>query len=79
MFRLKAEILWATLPRFDEKGVFSMAILGDVKTVKNFIGGTWLEPTGDETRTIPDPTTGEPLVTLTLSTKNDVAMAVAAA
>lgn len=47
--------------------------------IRNFIGGSWLEPSGSETWTVFNPATGEPLTESHASTSEDVDAAVAAA
>ncbi|WP_338043652.1 CoA-acylating methylmalonate-semialdehyde dehydrogenase [Paenibacillus hamazuiensis] len=47
--------------------------------LKNFIGGKWVEATSGKTDIVPNPATGETLAHVPLSSKEDVAAAVAAA
>jgi malonate-semialdehyde dehydrogenase (acetylating) / methylmalonate-semialdehyde dehydrogenase len=50
-----------------------------VKTVKNYIGGEWVESTSENTEIIYNPATGEELAIVPLSTKEEVDQAVQAA
>ncbi|MFB3163821.1 CoA-acylating methylmalonate-semialdehyde dehydrogenase [Neobacillus sp. 179-J 1A1 HS] len=50
-----------------------------VKTLKNYIGGEWVESTSEKTEVVYNPATGEELAIVPLSTKEDVEKAVQAA
>jgi malonate-semialdehyde dehydrogenase (acetylating) / methylmalonate-semialdehyde dehydrogenase len=50
-----------------------------VKTLKNYIGGEWVESTSEKTEVVYNPATGEELAIVPLSTKEDVDKAVQAA
>ncbi|MBY0145021.1 CoA-acylating methylmalonate-semialdehyde dehydrogenase [Neobacillus niacini] len=50
-----------------------------VETLKNYIGGEWVESTSDKTEIVYNPATGEELAIVPLSTKEDVEKAVQAA
>ncbi|MGX9292540.1 CoA-acylating methylmalonate-semialdehyde dehydrogenase [Bacillus sp. A015] len=50
-----------------------------VKTVKNYIGGEWVEASTTQTETVFNPATGEVIAEVPLSTKEDVDRAVQAA
>src|SRR5579862_4122186 len=50
-----------------------------VRTLENFVGGTWVAATGDRTRTIVSPVTGETLAEVPDAGPDDVDAAVAAA
>lgn len=50
-----------------------------VKTLKNYIGGEWVESTSEKTEVVYNPATGEELAIVPLSTKEDVDQAVVAA
>lgn len=50
-----------------------------VKTLKNYIGGEWVESTSEKTEVVYNPATGEELAIVPLSTKEDVDKAVVAA
>ncbi|MGX6443849.1 CoA-acylating methylmalonate-semialdehyde dehydrogenase [Neobacillus sp. K501] len=49
-----------------------------VKTVKNYIGGEWVESTSENTEVVYNPATGEELAIVPLSTKEEVDQAVQA-
>lgn len=51
----------------------------EVKTLKNFIGGQWVDSASDKREAVPNPATGEALVYVPLSTRSDLDDAVAAA
>ncbi|MFD1676270.1 CoA-acylating methylmalonate-semialdehyde dehydrogenase [Alicyclobacillus fodiniaquatilis] len=51
----------------------------NVQTLKNFIGGQWVDSTGTERVIVPNPATGAPLAEILLAGKEDVNAAVAAA
>src|SRR4029079_1955718 len=50
-----------------------------VKTLQNFVGGNWVEATGDEARAIGSPVTGEKLAEVPDASEQDVARAAKAA
>jgi malonate-semialdehyde dehydrogenase (acetylating) / methylmalonate-semialdehyde dehydrogenase len=50
-----------------------------VQTLKNYIGGEWVESTSEKTEVVYNPATGEELAIVPLSTKDDVEKAVQAA
>jgi malonate-semialdehyde dehydrogenase (acetylating)/methylmalonate-semialdehyde dehydrogenase len=50
-----------------------------VRTLKNYIGGEWVESTSEKTEVVYNPATGEELAIVRLSTKEDVEQAVQAA
>jgi malonate-semialdehyde dehydrogenase (acetylating)/methylmalonate-semialdehyde dehydrogenase len=50
-----------------------------IKTLKNYIGGEWVESTSDKTEVVYNPATGEELAIVPLSTKEEVEQAVKAA
>jgi acyl-CoA reductase-like NAD-dependent aldehyde dehydrogenase len=50
-----------------------------VRTLQNFIGGEWVDPTGDETREIVSPATGEKLAEASSARRDDVRRATRAA
>jgi malonate-semialdehyde dehydrogenase (acetylating)/methylmalonate-semialdehyde dehydrogenase len=50
-----------------------------VKTLKNYIGGEWVESTSEKTEVVYNPATGEELAIVPLSTKEEVDQAVQAA
>lgn len=50
-----------------------------VKTLKNYIGGEWVESTSEKTEVVYNPATGEELAIVPLSTKEEVDHAVQAA
>ena len=50
-----------------------------VETLKNYIGGEWVESTSEKTEIVYNPATGEKLAIVPLSTKEDVEKAVQAA
>ncbi|WP_087972370.1 CoA-acylating methylmalonate-semialdehyde dehydrogenase [Oceanobacillus rekensis] len=54
-------------------------ITSEVKVMQNFIGGEWVAALSGETVTVPNPATGETIAKVTLSGKEDVDLAVAAA
>lgn len=47
-----------------------------VKTIKNYIGGEWVEPTSDQSAEVINPATGEVIAHVPLSTKSDLDQAV---
>lgn len=51
----------------------------DVKILKNFIGGHWVESTTSQRETVPNPATGEDLAYVPLSTREDLDQAVSTA
>lgn len=56
-----------------------MSISTTVKTLKNFIGGQWVESASNQQEVVPNPATGEPLAYVPISSKEDVDLAVKAA
>lgn len=56
-----------------------VAVTQDIRVLKNFIGGQWVEASGSATIDVPNPATGQPLAQVPLSTRTDVDAAVAAA
>lgn len=54
-------------------------IITEVKRVKNHIDGQWVESTGKEVETVPNPANGQTIAYVPLSTKEDVKQAVEAA
>jgi succinate-semialdehyde dehydrogenase/glutarate-semialdehyde dehydrogenase len=50
-----------------------------VRTLQNFVGGDWVEPTGDSARSIVSPVTGETLAEVPNASPEDVARAAQAA
>ncbi|WHY54437.1 CoA-acylating methylmalonate-semialdehyde dehydrogenase [Peribacillus simplex] len=53
-----------------------MAVINDVETLKNYIGGKWVDSTTSKHEQVPNPATGEALANVPLSTKEDVNQAV---
>ncbi|WHY95240.1 CoA-acylating methylmalonate-semialdehyde dehydrogenase [Peribacillus simplex] len=53
-----------------------MAVINDVETLKNYIGGKWVDSTTSKHEQVPNPATGEALAIVPLSTKEDVNQAV---
>lgn len=53
-----------------------MAVLNDVDTLKNYIGGKWVESSASNHEEVPNPATGEVMAFVPLSTKEDVNQAV---
>ncbi len=51
----------------------------DVQTLKNYIGGQWIEAETSQTEAVYNPATGEIIAEVPLSTKTDVERAVQAA
>lgn len=47
--------------------------------LRNFIGGQWVKAASDQSEPVPNPATGEPLAAVPVSSKEDLARAVAAA
>jgi malonate-semialdehyde dehydrogenase (acetylating) / methylmalonate-semialdehyde dehydrogenase len=56
-----------------------MAVETNVKTLKNYIGGEWVESVSSQTLPVPNPATEEILAYVPISTKEDVDRAVKAA
>ncbi|PLR92030.1 CoA-acylating methylmalonate-semialdehyde dehydrogenase [Bacillus sp. T33-2] len=56
-----------------------MAVVNTVDTLKNFIGGKWVESASKNYEEVPNPATGEVLVKVPLSTRQDLEHAVKAA
>ena len=55
-----------------------MVVMKNVQTLKNYIGGQWIESTSKQVEDVPNPATGELLATVPVSTKEDVEQAVQA-
>ncbi|MGE7609420.1 CoA-acylating methylmalonate-semialdehyde dehydrogenase [Peribacillus frigoritolerans] len=53
-----------------------MTVINDVETLKNYIGGKWVDSTTSKHEQVPNPATGEALAIVPLSTKEDVNQAV---
>ncbi|NUK30218.1 CoA-acylating methylmalonate-semialdehyde dehydrogenase [Parageobacillus sp. VR-IP] len=56
-----------------------MTTTAEVQTLKNYIGGQWVEATSGKTEVVPNPATGEVLAYVPISSKEDLNKAVAAA
>lgn len=56
-----------------------MAVTKNVQTLKNYIGGQWIESTSKQVEDVPNPATGEIIARVQLSTKEDLDRAVATA
>lgn len=56
-----------------------MVVTKNVKTLKNYIGGQWIESTSKQVEDVPNPATGEIIARVPLSTKEDLDRAVATA
>jgi malonate-semialdehyde dehydrogenase (acetylating) / methylmalonate-semialdehyde dehydrogenase len=56
-----------------------MTTTAGVQTLKNYIGGQWVEATSGKTEVVPNPATGEVLAYVPISGKDDLNKAVAAA
>ncbi|MGH1287402.1 CoA-acylating methylmalonate-semialdehyde dehydrogenase [Bacillus toyonensis] len=56
-----------------------MAVTKNVQTLKNYIGGQWIESTSKKVEDVPNPATGETIARVPLSTKEDLDRAVATA
>ncbi|MEX0377456.1 CoA-acylating methylmalonate-semialdehyde dehydrogenase [Bacillus sp. S4] len=56
-----------------------MVVMKNVQTLKNYIGGQWIESTSKHVEDVPNPATGEIIARVPLSTKEDVDRAVATA
>jgi malonate-semialdehyde dehydrogenase (acetylating) / methylmalonate-semialdehyde dehydrogenase len=56
-----------------------MTTTAGVQTLKNYIGGQWVESTSGKTEVVPNPATGEVLAYVPISSKEDLNKAVAAA
>ncbi|PJN89772.1 CoA-acylating methylmalonate-semialdehyde dehydrogenase [Bacillus sp. mrc49] len=56
-----------------------MEVIKKVETLKNYIGGRWVESTTSKHEEVPNPATGEALAIVPLSTKDDLRVAVQAA
>jgi malonate-semialdehyde dehydrogenase (acetylating) / methylmalonate-semialdehyde dehydrogenase len=56
-----------------------MTTTAGVQTLKNYIGGQWVEATSEKTEVVPNPATGEVLAYVPISGKEDLNKAVAAA
>ncbi|MED3997339.1 CoA-acylating methylmalonate-semialdehyde dehydrogenase [Peribacillus frigoritolerans] len=53
-----------------------MTVINEVETLKNYIGGKWVDSTTSKHEQVPNPATGEALAIVPLSTKEDVNQAV---
>ena len=49
-----------------------MVVMKNVQTLKNYIGGQWVESTSKQMEDVPNPATGEILLRVPLSTKEDL-------
>lgn len=56
-----------------------MSVKTETKTLKNFIGGQWVDSLSDKTEEVPNPATGEILAYVPISNREDLDQAVAAA
>ncbi|AMM93546.1 methylmalonate-semialdehyde dehydrogenase [Peribacillus simplex] len=56
-----------------------MAVTKNVLTLKNYIGGQWIESTSKQVEEVPNPATGEVIARVPLSTKEDLDRAVTTA
>ncbi|MGM7719499.1 CoA-acylating methylmalonate-semialdehyde dehydrogenase [Metabacillus sp. Hm71] len=56
-----------------------MELTQTVQTLKNFIGGQWIESTGNQIEEVPNPATGEIIARVPISTREDLDNAVAVA
>lgn len=56
-----------------------MVVMKNVQTLKNYIGGQWIESTSKQVEDVPNPATGENIARVPLSTKEDLDRAVATA
>ncbi|MFJ8412340.1 CoA-acylating methylmalonate-semialdehyde dehydrogenase [Bacillus paramycoides] len=56
-----------------------MVVTKNVQTLKNYIGGQWIESTSKQVEDVPNPATGEVIARVPLSTKKDLNRAVATA
>ncbi|KMN42223.1 CoA-acylating methylmalonate-semialdehyde dehydrogenase [Bacillus sp. LK2] len=56
-----------------------MVVTKNVQTLKNYIGGQWIESTSKHVEDVPNPATGEIIARVPLSTKEDLDRAVATA
>ncbi|MGY3417358.1 malonate-semialdehyde dehydrogenase (acetylating)/methylmalonate-semialdehyde dehydrogenase [Bacillus mycoides] len=56
-----------------------MVVMKNVQTLKNYIGGQWIESTNKQVEDVPNPATGEIIARVPLSTKEDLDRAVATA
>jgi malonate-semialdehyde dehydrogenase (acetylating) / methylmalonate-semialdehyde dehydrogenase len=61
------------------KGEFKMTTTAGVQTLKNYIGGQWVESFSGKTEVVPNPATGEILAYVPISSREDLNQAVAAA
>jgi malonate-semialdehyde dehydrogenase (acetylating)/methylmalonate-semialdehyde dehydrogenase len=59
--------------------VIQMTTIMETKTLKNFIGGQWVESTSEKVEAVPNPATGETLAYVPISSREDLDQAVAAA
>lgn len=60
-------------------GGFTMVVTKNVQTLKNYIGGQWIESKSKQVEDVPNPATGEIIARVPLSTKEDLDRAVATA
>ena len=56
-----------------------MVVTKNVQTLKNYIGGQWIESKSKQVEDVPNPATGETIARVPLSTKEDLDRAVATA
>ncbi|KAA9031163.1 CoA-acylating methylmalonate-semialdehyde dehydrogenase [Niallia endozanthoxylica] len=56
-----------------------MELIKEVQTLKNFIGGQWVESATEKIEEVPNPATGEVIARLPISTREDLDQAVAVA
>ncbi|KRF61378.1 methylmalonate-semialdehyde dehydrogenase [Bacillus sp. Soil768D1] len=56
-----------------------MAVTKNVQTLKNYIGGQWIESTSKQVEEVPNPATGEVIARVPLSTRKDLDRAVTTA
>jgi malonate-semialdehyde dehydrogenase (acetylating)/methylmalonate-semialdehyde dehydrogenase len=61
------------------RGEIIMATNLTVQTLKNFIGGIWVESTSEKTEQVPNPATGENLANVPISNREDLESAIKAA
>jgi malonate-semialdehyde dehydrogenase (acetylating) / methylmalonate-semialdehyde dehydrogenase len=66
-------------PFYVESETRAMRASTEVQTVKNLIGGQWVESTSDKQVEVPNPATGETVAYVPLSNRDDLEKAVAAA
>ncbi|UOQ45557.1 CoA-acylating methylmalonate-semialdehyde dehydrogenase [Halobacillus salinarum] len=54
-------------------------VINEVKTLKNYVGGEWIEPKSDQTQEVYNPATGEVIAHVPISSQEDVDHAVTVA